>query len=428
MYNEYFTGAFPIRGRVSASPDPGPGRQAAGFSRAGRASSHINRALRELRGTARYRLGQAAARLIGPRSYATELRPQEISSVLICRINARMGNAVFLTPLIERIHELLPHACIDLATAYPQGEDLLGALPGVRRVIRFPYKGAHLVWQYLAAVRRLRRERFDLAIDPAPNSTSGRIALMLARARYRLGYATDCQWAPLTHAVPLPQAMMHQAVQPAFLLSRALGADCDPREVRLWLPLEPREIEAGRAAIARAIAARGLGGVPQAPETPEPTARAFGFFAHATGLKDVGPPYWHAFWDAFLALQPEAIPVEILPSPGSAPIDPRVASVHFPSPRALTAAISTMRMFVSADTGPMHLASSTAAATVGLFRASDPALYGPLKPRDLALDVTRYSPRAAAECCQRIWRESTVEAAGRGGESMPSPASKGVAV
>ncbi len=394
MYNERFAESFPIHGRASVSPDRDPGPRVAGLSRPQKASWRISRALRELRGTARYRLGQAAARLIGPRPYAGELRPDEISSVLICRINARMGNAVFLTPLIQRLHELLPRASLVLATAYPKADDLLGSLPGVRRVIRFPYKGVQLLWRYLAAVRRLRRERFDLVIDPSPNSTSGRIILMLARARYRLGYATDCQWAPLTHAVPLPQAAMHQAVQPAFLVSRALGAECDPRAVRLWLPLALAEIEAGRAAIARAIAER-------------PEARAFGFFSHATGLKTVDPDYWRAFWDAFLELQPDAIPVEILPSPASVRTDSRGAAVHFPSPRALTAAMSAMRLFISADTGPMHLASSTAVPTVGLFRASDPALYGPLKPRDLALDVRQYSPRAAAECCQRIWRASS---------------------
>ncbi len=316
-----------------------------------------------------------------------------------------MGNAVFLTPLIQRLHELLPHASLVLATAYPKADDLLGSLPGVRRIIRFPYKGVQLPWRYLAAVRRLRRERFDLAIDPSPNSTSGRIVLMLARARRRLGYATDYQWAPLTHAIPLPGATMHQAAQPAFLVSRALGAECDPREVRLWLPLAPSELEAGRAAIARAL---GAAVVQEAPgpvgQGAAPEARAFGFFAHATGLKTIDPNYWRAFWDAFLEMQPDAIPVEILPSPASARIDPRGASAHFPSPRALTAAMSAMRLFISADTGPMHLASSTAVPTVGLFRASDPALYGPLKPCDLALDVTQYSPRAAAERCQRIWR------------------------
>jgi len=60
-------------------------------------------------------------------------------------------------------------------------------------------------------------------------------------------------------------------------------------------------------------------------------------------------------------------------------------------------------MFISTDTGPMHLASTTTVPTVALFQASDPELYGPLKPDDLAIDITRYPPREVAQRCQRIW-------------------------
>lgn len=304
-----------------------------------------------------------------------------------------MGNAVFLTPLVKRIHELLPHARIDIAISYRQAEDLLGRLPGVRRIIRFPYKGVDLVWRYLLALRGVRRERYDLVIDPSPHSTSGRMVLTLARARSRLGYATADQWAPLTHGVTVPASIVHQAAQPAVLLTRVLGADDELGALRLWLPLERGELEAGRAAVARALAASGHTG---------DTSRTFGFFAHATGLKAVDRGYWRAFLDAFAELQPDAIAVEILPSPSSVPTDARSATLHIPSPRTLTAAMAAMRLFVAADTGPMHLASIVV-PTLALFQASDPALFGPLKPGDLALDVSRYTPRAVAECCQRLW-------------------------
>jgi ADP-heptose:LPS heptosyltransferase len=76
------------------------------------------------------------------------------------------------------------------------------------------------------------------------------------------------------------------------------------------------------------------------------------------------------------------------------------------SPRGLSAAIASMRMFVSTDTGPMHLASSTPVPTVALFRASDPLQYGPLKPTDLSIDVGSVSPSEAARLCQRIWQAS----------------------
>ncbi|MGH8259294.1 MAG: glycosyltransferase family 9 protein, partial [Steroidobacteraceae bacterium] len=124
----------------------------------------------------------------------------------------------------------------------------------------------------------------------------------------------------------------------------------------------------------------------------------------------IGAGYWRAFWDAFLALQPDALPLEILPSPDLPPTDARCATLHFSSPRALAAAMASMRAFICGDTGPMHLASSTGVPTVALFQASDPAVYGPLKPSDLALDLSRSTPADVAAHCRSIWQRTAAGA------------------
>jgi ADP-heptose:LPS heptosyltransferase len=354
--------------------------------------------LRHLRVISRTYLGRLLAlRILSHAVSADRLLTAPIANVLICRLNARMGNALFLTPLIQRVHELLPRASIDVAIAYPQSNDLLGQLPGVRRVITFPYKGVSLVWRYLAALRRVRANYYDLAIDPMPNSTSGRIVLRLCRARFRLGFASEHQWVRLTHSVPESHIPEHRAIQPVYLLHKALGVAHEPAEVRLWNPVSAADHAEGRALITRALEARGIEAA---------AAQTVGFFAYATGAKTVDRPYWEQFWTAFLQLAPEAVPVEFLPRPDSAPFNPRFASLHVRTPHRLAAAMAELGMFISADTGPMHLASSTAVPTVGLFRASDPAHYGPLKPSDLALDVTQHSPASLAQILHRHWQLS----------------------
>jgi ADP-heptose:LPS heptosyltransferase len=346
-----------------------------------------------LRHRSREYLGWLLARLLTRRTFASSLRREEIATVLICRINGRIGNTLFLTPLIRYLHQLLPHAAIDLALAYPAAAELLRGLPGVRRVIVFPHRQPQRIGRYLAALRSLRACRYDLAIDPTEFSTSGRIMLALTRSRYRLGFASSAQWAPLTHAVPLPLQAMHQAVRPLYLPHLIFGAPLEPREVRLWLPLPASELAQGRQRVAQAIA-------PAPLQTP---SNVFGFFAHAANLKLIGRPWWLAFWDAFLALEPLAIPLEFLPSAAQPPTIERIAALHVPSTRGLTAAIAATRVFIATDTGPMHLASTTAVPTVGLFMASDPGLYGPLKPDDVAIDISRHSALEAAQICQRVW-------------------------
>jgi len=354
-------------------------------------------ALRHLRITARSRFGRwiAACRKSGSLCPKGALASERITSVLVCRVNARMGNALFLTPLIQQLHALLPEATIDVASSYPHAPDLLGHLPGVRVVILFPYKGVRIVWRYLAAIARVRRHRYDLVIDPVPNSTSSRIVLWLCRARLRLGIAAEHQWAPLTHAVPESFTPAHRAIQPVFLLHWALGVAHEPARLELSIGCRASEQAQARALVRRALEVQG-----KDPGSAQPV----GFFAYATGAKRFGREYWLSFWTRFLQLAPEAVPVEFLPTPHTTPTSPSFAALHVPTPGRLAAAMGEMRMFISADTGPMHLASSTAMPTVGLFCASDPALYGPLKPSDLALDARHHSPAMLAQLCYQHWR------------------------
>jgi hypothetical protein len=363
-------------------------------------------AIKSLRRELRQVSGGALRRLFPDTRHAARLDPAEIRSVLICRVNGRLGNTLLLTPLIKQIREWLPDATIDLALAYPKAEELLRGIPPIRRVITFPYRLPHVLWGYLPAMHRLRARRYDLAIDPVPDSTSGRMALTLCRARYRLGFDTVSQWAPLTHPVALPDQTLHDAARPLYLLSQGLGIATDTGATRLWLPLQSRELDAGRAAVAHAVSSM---------KRPCAPAGTFGFFAHAAGTKTIERDWWLRFWQAFLALEPDAIPIEFLPLSGSKPLDARFPILHVRSPRAMVAAIAATRMFISPDTGPMHLASATEVPTVALFGNSNAARYHPMKSSDICIDVTTCEPRAAAEVCQRRWRE------GRMSEEQRSP-------
>jgi ADP-heptose:LPS heptosyltransferase len=362
-------------------------------------SSGIVAALKGLHYRARCRLDLALTRLRGRRQCQASIHPAEVSSVLVCRINGRLGNTLLLTAMLRHLHELLPHATIDVAIAYADARELIADMPGVRRVVLFPHRGPRLIRRYLRALRSLRSCHYDLVIDPIPASTSNRIALTLCRARARAGFAGESQWAPLTHAVAVPHEIVHHAVQPVFMVSRVLNGSQDLGGVRLWLPLSTEQKSAGRAAIAHALGARA-----------GDLSHVCGFFAHASGHKALGRTWWRAFWRAFLALEPDAMPVEFLQPGASTPIDATFAHVQFSSLRAMAGAIAATRMFISADTGPMHLACCTPVPTVGLFRASRLDLYRPLKPGDFAIEVAHRSPQEVAESVSALWRNSREQA------------------
>lgn len=356
----------------------------------------ISRGFADLRHRFRRGMGAVLATLVGPRRFATVLSLDGVQSILICRINGRMGNTLFLTPLIRHLHQLLPQASIDLAIAYAKGPELLSDMPGVRHVYLFPHKTDRMVRRFLGALRRLRKVRYDLAIDPVPESNSGRVVMTLCRAQRRLGFVMSRQWAPLTHAVAPPRVVMHQAAHPVYLIDQVIGRPYVPESVRLWLPLREDELATGRQIVARAVSI---------PERLAATS-VIGYFAHAAGYKLLGHDWWVQFWNEFTTLEPEAMPLECLPSSGHDRTIERFPGFHVPSPRGLSAAIAAMRVFVSTDTGPMHLASCTDVPTVALFRASDPLQYGPLKSNDVSIDVGKTSAAEAAGICQSVWRDA----------------------
>jgi heptosyltransferase-3 len=352
--------------------------------------------VKHVRRRARSAIGSWVVRMTGPRRPSDYLPPQDISSVLICRINRRLGNTLFLTPAIRALHEMLPHASIDLLLGHPQAAELLRNLPGVRRTIVFPQK-LNAASGFFKALRAMRATRYDLVIDPVPESTSGRIALTLARARNRLGFANQSQWAPLTHAVAdAPEiGAAHEAERAVLLMSRIFGLPYDPQSLRLWLPVDPTETQRGHQIIADAVQGR----------RKSRQKYVFGFYSHAANFKAIDDAWWRRFWDAFLELEPDALPVEFLSLSRKQPADARFPALALPSLRDLAATVSATRMFISTDTGPMHLASSTSVPTVGLFHASNPDLYRPLKPTDLAIDLSNCCPATAAQRCHQIWRD-----------------------
>lgn len=349
-----------------------------------------------LRRNVRAAASRAFAALVRGRDAGSSLPdPATIRTVLVVRLNGRMGNTLFLTPMLAAIHDILPGASIDVLTMYPDADDLLRGLPGIRKVITLRHK----VWRnprnVAGALRSLRSSDYDLVIDPAFNSVGDRIAMLLCRARHRLGFGGDEQWLRLDFAASLPPDVRHEALRPLALLQQAFGCTIPSGKERLRVANGTDELAAGARLLAERLRAAG-----REPGTGSPV---IGFFAAARGKKDLGPQWWREFWTAYLALRPETVAMEVLPTATQPAIDERFATLHCPSPRMLAATLSGVDWFFSADTGPMHLASAAGVPTVALFDSTNPAAFGPLKPEDVALRIAGLGPReVAAACVERV--------------------------
>jgi ADP-heptose:LPS heptosyltransferase len=322
------------------------------------------------------------------------LDPGSIREVLVVRMNGRMGNTLFLTPLLAALHETLPGATIDVFSSYPDAADVLRGLPGLRQVMGLPHKGWWHLGQSLGTLRAYRANQYDLVIDPAPNSFGGRLAMLLCRARWRLGFGGEDQWLRLDCEVEVPADVRHEALRPLALLEKAFGHEVRAGKPRLCVANDADELAAGARFLAERLGA--------AARPPGPGTAVVGFFASARGKKDLGPEWWRQFWGAYLVLRPQTAPVEVLPTADQGPLEDGFASLHCRSPRALAATIAQADWFFSADTGPMHLASAAGVPTIAFFERTNPAAFGPINPSDVALPIGGLSPADVAAACARI--------------------------
>ena len=297
---------------------------------------------------------------------STPLPVKGIDRILVTRPNHRLGNVVLLTPLLADLQRAYPDACIDLlvsgdiaAQALADGYHIgtLHTLP--RHALREPRR----LWRTL---RQLRAARYDLAIDPSVGSQSGRLLLLFARARFRLGFAEAGQRGSLTHGVPMPAAPRHMAQLPVYLLRAARGEafaaiPCPP----LALRLNAVERAQGEVELERLLGPRRIG-----------QAR-IGLFVEATGAKAFPVSWWQTLHVALAQHWPAAAFFELAPVDGRPRLTGVTAHFHSPDVRKVAAVLAGLDRFISADCGVMHLAVAAGVPTAGLFSVTDLATYAP---------------------------------------------------
>lgn len=307
-------------------------------------------------------------------------RPPEASRrILLLRLE-RIGDLLMALPAIADVCDAQPTAAVDLVVGTWNG-DLARAVRGVSRVItvdaswlaRGP-EGRGLA-ALLREARRWRTDRYDLGINFEPDIRSN-LLLAASGAAWTAGYSSGGGGAVLDQPLEYdPRA--HTTANARRLAAAAFGRS--PRtDVRPILAFGDAETEA---------AARLTGGAPRPL-----------IGVHASGGRDIKqwPP--ERFADVARQLIDTAGATIVLT--GSRPDLPLVRQVAglLPPDRTIVAAgetdlitvaalLSRLDLFLTGDTGPMHLAHAVGTPIVAVFGPSDPARYAPAGPRDRVVRV-----------------------------------------
>ncbi len=309
------------------------------------------------------------------------------ATILVCRPNTRLGNALLMTPLIEEIEARLPSARVEILTACPAAHEVFREYPSVRRVHQLPFRGARHPLRHLLTLLRVRRVRYDILIDPCPRSWTSRFLARHFAARLKLGFSSGHKADDIDLSVPFAGAPPHMGEYPVYLLRRGLlGLEEDAARAefpKLGIRLTEAERTAGREQIGRLLGPAGAGPV-------------VAVAAHATGAKRFTVDWWRHMIASLRTRMPGVTVIEIRPPNGVAAL-PELPAYSSRSVRQVASVAAAADCFVCADSGLMHLGAATDATTVGLFKVTEPRLYAPRRGASCALTASDGAPEGVAE-------------------------------
>ena len=303
-----------------------------------------------------------------------------IEKILIIRPNFRLGNALISTPVIDAFRERFPSARIDyLAT------DKTWPLLQQRPVDYFFLLSRSAIlrpWQCVTLLRRLRAQRYDLAVQVSGGSTSGFIVTRLIGARYPMGSGKGHQrW----YSIEAEGTSSH-AYDAIVNLTRPLGVACRNRPL---LQITEQERYQAITKIQQLASLHS--------EQP-PDTNFIAIFVGGHQNKRWPLAFWLMLIDAMEACK---IRYVVFLGPEEfrllAPIEQRLMSSLYgslcpPLPsRHFAAVLGRARLLVTPDLGPMHLAAALDVATISLVRQKESLGFVPQE----AYDITLWRPEVS---------------------------------
>jgi len=323
--------------------------------------------------------------------YQRLTRPGVVRRILVRGTNW-IGDAVLTTPALMAIRKGFPHARIALL-AKPAIAELLHGHPAVDEIVLYRDPGPHAgLGGKLTLARLLRRGRYDLAIL-LQNAFEAAAITALAGIPNRYGYATDGRAFLLTHRVPLtPKIRRNHQVHYYLELLRPLGIQVEPEPPTLrTTPGEDAEaiehLRAFEVDAKKVLIGLNPGSVYGTAKRwlPERFAEvADRVAAEHGGVVLIFGGQGEEELGAALAGRMAA---------------PTVVLSGRTTVRRLMALIKQCRLFITNDTGPMHIATAFGVPTVAIFGPTDPLTTSPFgSGHELVRHPVDCSPCLLREC------------------------------
>jgi len=303
------------------------------------------------------------------------LDKNEVKRVLIIRPNHRLGNQLLITPLVQEITEIFPDCKIDLFVKGGLAPIIFENYQNIDKIIKLPKKHFKQLFQYIQGWLKLRSRRYDIVINVVNGSSSGRLSTKFTNAKFKF-YGDDENDLQLKYP-----DYKHIAKEPVYgfrcFLSK-LGIAVANKEVpTLDIKLSSSEMVAGEK-IVQSL-------------TGNKEGKTICLFTYATGAKCYTESWWLEFYERLKSEYPNFNIIEILPVENISKIAFKAPTLYSKDIREMASVMANSDVFIGADSGIMHLASSAKAPVLGLFSVTSLGMYTPYGNNSKGLDTNKLS-------------------------------------
>lgn len=295
----------------------------------------------------------------------------EIKKVLISRPNHRLGNLLLITPLVQDVIATFPECKIDLFVKGGLAPIIFKNYSNINDFIELPKKPFKNLTDYFQVWIKIKKQKYDVVINVDKGSSSGRLSAKFADAKYKFFGAVDedlqMKYDDYGHIAKYPVYEFRN-----FLTKLGIAANGNPVP-SLDLKLNLSEIAEGQKIVSDLV---------------KNDKKTISIFTYATSDKCYSESWWDEFYQLLKTTFPNYNIIEVLPVENISQIGFKAPTFYSKDIREIGSVIASTDLFVGADSGIMHLASSAQTPTVGLFSRDNLKTYEPYNNNSVAINTT----------------------------------------
>jgi ADP-heptose:LPS heptosyltransferase len=309
----------------------------------------------------------------------------EINRILINRPNHRLGNLLLITPLLQEIIIIFPQCKIDLFVKGNLSSILFENYKNIDKIIQLPKKPFKHLIKYARVWLSLKKRHYDIIINIDNDSSSGKLSTQFANSTHKIFGDTSkeikLKYKDFKHIAKYPVYNLRE-----YLFNQGIEVNENPIPV-LNLKLSTTEIERGKKVLNNLV---------------NNNKKTICIFTFATGNKCYSEAWWSNFYEKLKVEYSNYNIIEVLPIENISKIGFKAPSFYSNDVREIGSVIANTEVFIGADSGIMHLASSALTPTIGLFSVTKQNVYEPYGNNSVSINTNNENSEDCIKIVNRI--------------------------